>query len=106
MRAFFSLVLGLVLLTILGLTSSFVIQTLVDSVFVLGRNPALNDLGLGILLIMLARAGFRDLRSCLSACLSRRIHAETVFSYHRHLPGLPLTLNGLDGKQRVYVIVS
>jgi ABC-type bacteriocin/lantibiotic exporter with double-glycine peptidase domain len=94
-----------VLLTILGLTLSFVIQALVDSVFVPGRKPALNHLGLGTLLVTLARAGFLDLRSCLLACLSWRIHAEPVFSYHRHLPGLPLTLNGLNEKQG-YVIVS
>src|SRR6266850_7415909 len=36
-----------VLLTVLGLTSSFFIQALVDFVFILGRKPALNWLGLG-----------------------------------------------------------
>jgi ABC-type bacteriocin/lantibiotic exporter with double-glycine peptidase domain len=44
-----------VLLTILSLTSFF-IQVLVDSVFVLGRKSALNWLGLGMLLVTLARA--------------------------------------------------
>ena len=94
-----------VLLTILGLTSSFVIQALVDSVSVLERNPPLPHLSLGTLLVTLARAGFLDLRSCPLACLRRRIYAEPVFSYHRHLPGLPLTLNDFDQKQ-VYAIVS
>ena len=60
-----------VLLTILGLTSSFFIQALVDFIFVLGRKPALNWLGLGMLLVTLARAGFLGLRSYLLAHLSR-----------------------------------
>jgi ATP-binding cassette, subfamily C, bacteriocin exporter len=79
-----------VLMTILALTSSFFIQALVDVVFVLGRKPALNWLGLGMLLVTLARAVFQGLRSCLLARLSQRIDAETVLGYHRHLLGLPL----------------
>jgi ABC-type bacteriocin/lantibiotic exporter with double-glycine peptidase domain len=82
-----------VLLTILGLTSAFFIQTLVDSVLVLGRKPALNWLGLGMLLVTLARAGFFGLRSHLVvAHLSHRIEAEAMPGLHRHLPGLPFTL--------------
>ena len=83
--------LAAVLMTILGLTSSFFIQALVDFVFVLGRKPALNWLGLGMLLVTLARAGFLALRSYLLAHLSQRIDAETVLGYHRHLLGLPLS---------------
>src|SRR3989449_8406856 len=79
------------LMTILGLTSSFFIQALVDFVFVLERKPALNWLGLGMLLVTLARAGFLGLRSFLLAHLSQRIDAETVPGYHRHLLGLPPT---------------
>ena len=88
---FLDALIAAVLMTILGLTSSFFIQALVDFVFVLGRKPALNWLGLGMLLVMLARAGFLGLRSHLLAHLSRRIDAETVLGYHRHLLGLPLT---------------
>src|SRR3989442_6024055 len=82
-----------VLLTILGLTSSIFIQALVDSVFVLGQKPAFNCLGLGMLLVSLARAGFFAPRSYLSTHLRRRIDAETVIGYHRHLLGLPLTFS-------------
>jgi ATP-binding cassette, subfamily C, bacteriocin exporter len=82
-----------VLLTILGLTSLFFIQALVDFVFVLGRKPALNWLRLGKLLVTLARAGFLGLRSYLLAHLSRRIDAGTVLSYRRHLLGLPLNFS-------------
>jgi ATP-binding cassette subfamily B protein len=87
---FLDALIAAVLMTILGLTSSFFIQALVDFVFVLGRKPALNWLGLGMLLVSLARVGFLGLRSCLLAHLSQRIDADTVLGYHRHLLGLPL----------------
>lgn len=90
-RLFLDALLAAVLMTILGLTSSFFIQALVDFVFVLGRKPALNWLGLGMLLVSLSRAGFLGLRSYLLAHLSQRIDAETVPGFHRHLLGLPLT---------------
>jgi ABC-type multidrug transport system fused ATPase/permease subunit len=80
-----------VLMTILGLSSSFFIQALVDFVVVRGQIPALSWLGLGMLLVTLARAGFFALRSRLLAYLSQRINAEAVRGYHRHLPGLPQT---------------
>jgi ABC-type bacteriocin transporter len=90
-RLFLDALLAAVLLTILGLTSSFFIQALVDFVFVLERTPALNWLGLGMLLVTLARVAFLGLRSFLLAHLSQRIDAEMVLGYHRHLLGLPLT---------------
>src|SRR5213593_808736 len=89
-RLFLGALTAAVLMTVLGLTSSFFIQALVDSVFVLKRTPALNWLGLGMLVVTLARAGFLELRSYLLAHLSQRIDAETVLNYHRHLLGLPL----------------
>ncbi len=90
-RLFLGALTAAVLITILSLTSSFFIQALVDVVFVLGRTPPLNWLGLGMLVVTLARAGFLELRSYLLAHLSQRIDAETVLNYHRHLLGLPLT---------------
>ena len=88
---FLDALLAAVLMTVLGLTSSFFIQALVDVVFILGRKPTLNWLGLGMLFVTLARAGFQGLRSYLLAHLSQRIDAETVLGYHRHLLGLPLS---------------
>ena len=90
-RLFLDALIAAVLMTLLALTSSFFIQTLVDFVFVPGRKPALNWLGLGMLLVSLARAGFLGLRSYLLAHLNQRIDAETMLGYHRHLLGLPLT---------------
>ena len=88
-----------VLLMILGLTSSIFIQALVDSLFILGRKPALKCLGLGMLLDTLARARFFDLRSCLLPHLCQRIDAERVLGRHSHPLGLPLALNYIYGKQ-------
>jgi ATP-binding cassette subfamily B protein len=90
-RLFLDALIAAVLMTFLGLTSSLFIQTLVDFVFILGRKPALNWLGLGMLLVSLARVCFLGLRSYLLTHLSQRIDAETVLGYHRHLLGLPLT---------------
>jgi ATP-binding cassette, subfamily C, bacteriocin exporter len=89
-RLFLDALLAAVLMTILGLASSFFIQALVDFVFVLGRKPALNWLGLGMLIVVLARSAFLVLRSILLTHLSQRIDADTVLGYHRHLLGLPL----------------
>jgi ATP-binding cassette, subfamily C, bacteriocin exporter len=80
-----------VLLTILGLSFSFFIQALVDSFFVLEHQPTSNWLGLGMLLVTLARAGVFVPRSYLSAHLSWRINVETVNGHHRHPLGLPFT---------------
>src|SRR5438552_1521788 len=72
-RLYLDAIIAAVLMTILTLTSSFFIQALVDSVFVLGRKPALNRLSLGMLLVTVARAGFFGLRSYLVAHLNERI---------------------------------
>jgi len=88
---FLDVLLAAVLMTILGLTSSFFIQALVDFVFVLGQKPALNWLGLGMLLVLLSRAAFLALRTYLLAHLSQRIDADVVMGYHHHLLGLPLS---------------
>lgn len=68
-----------VLLTILGLAFSTLIQALVDSVFVLGRTPSLNQL----------RSASLDLGPCLLARLSRGTIVETDLCSYRHLRGLP-----------------
>jgi len=90
-RLFLDVLLAAVLITILGLTSSFFIQALVDFVFVFGRKSALNWLGLGMLIVLVARSAFLALRTCLLAHLSQRIDADTLLGYHRHLLGLPLS---------------
>src|SRR5579884_1257785 len=50
-------VMAAVLITILGLSSSLFIQDLIDFVLVSGRKPTLEWLGLGLLVVLLARSG-------------------------------------------------
>jgi ATP-binding cassette, subfamily C, bacteriocin exporter len=80
-----------VLVTILGLASSFFIQTLVDDVIVLGQTHALNWLGLGMLAVVSTRTAFLGLRTHLLTQISQRIEADVVMRYHVHLLGLPLS---------------
>src|SRR5262245_44488003 len=80
-----------VLVTILGLASSFFIQTLVDDVIVLGHNHTLNWLGLGMLAVVFSRTAFLGLRTHLLTQISQRIDADVVLRYHLHLLGLPLS---------------
>ncbi len=89
-KIFLDALLAAVLMTILGLSSAFFIQVLVDFVFINGREPTLNWLGLGMLLVLAARVAFLGLRAYLLAHLSQRIDAEIVLGYHHHLLGLPL----------------
>ena len=89
-KLFANAVLAAVLMTILGLSSSFFIQALVDFVFVFERESTLNWLSLGMLLVLLARVAFLGLRAYLLAHLSRRIDTDIVLGYHDHLLGLPL----------------
>ena len=90
-KIFLDALLAAVLMTVLGLSSSFFIQALVDFVFVIGREPTLNWLGLGMLLVLLARVAFLGLRAYLLAHLSQRIDADVILGYHHHLLGLPLS---------------
>jgi ABC-type bacteriocin/lantibiotic exporter with double-glycine peptidase domain len=93
-----------VLLMILGLTSLFFIQALVDSVFIPGRKPALKCLGSKVRLDTLARACFFGLRSYLLPHLSQRIDAERVPGQHSHPLGLPLTLNHVQQKAGLGIV--
>jgi multidrug efflux pump subunit AcrA (membrane-fusion protein) len=87
-----------VLLTILGLTSSFFIQVLVDCVFV--HQQKLSSIWLGLSVF--------GLRSHLFAHLSRGIHAGTVLGYRRHLRGLPYkyALSSLEDLRTFFLVTS
>ena len=89
-KLFLDALLAAVLMTILGLASAFFIQVLVDFVFLVGAEPTLNWLGLGMLLVLGARVAFHGLRAYLLAHLSHRIDADIVLGYHHHVLGLPL----------------
>ncbi len=79
------------LMTLLGLSTSYFVQMLVDSVLVQGETRLLNALGCGMLLVLLFRAIFSILRQYMLAFVSRRIDLSLVAGYGRHLFQLPVS---------------
>lgn len=78
------------LMTVLGLSSSFFIQHLVDSVLVRNEDRLLNALGVGMALILIFRMLFGVLRQYLLAHAARKIDLSLVSKYARHVLGLPM----------------
>ena len=78
------------LMTVLGVATSFFIQHLVDSVLVRHEGRLLNALGIGMVLILLFRTLFGMLRQYLGAHVGRKVDLALMAGYARHLLGLPL----------------
>lgn len=78
------------LMTILGVSTSYFVQHLVDSVLVRQERRLLNALGIGMVLIVLFRTLFAMLRQYLLAHVSRKLDLAVLAGYDRHLLGLPL----------------
>jgi ATP-binding cassette subfamily B protein len=78
------------LMTVLGLSTSYFLQHLVDTVLVRSEGRLLNALGVGMLLILLFRTLLAMLRQYLLAHVGRRIDLVLVAGYARHLLQLPL----------------
>jgi ATP-binding cassette subfamily B protein len=78
------------LMTVLGVATSFYVQHLVDSVLVRHETRLLHALGIGMVLITLFRALFGGLRQYLLAHVGRKVDLALISGYSRHLLGLPL----------------
>jgi HlyB family type I secretion system ABC transporter len=78
------------LMTLLGLSTSYFVQHLVDSVLVRGETRLLHALGLGMLLIVAFRTLFGMLRQYLLAHVARRIDLTLIAGYTRHILALPI----------------
>ena len=78
------------LMTVLGVATSYFIQHLVDSVLVRHEGRLLNALGIGMVLIILFRTLFGMLRQYLVAHVGRKVDLALIAGYARHLLGLPL----------------
>jgi ATP-binding cassette subfamily B protein len=78
------------LMTVLGLSTSYFLQQLVDSVLARGESRLLNALGAGMVGLLLFRALFGALRQYLLAHLGRHIDLSLVSGYARHVLRLPL----------------
>jgi ATP-binding cassette subfamily B protein len=78
------------LMTVLGVASSYFLQHLVDSVLVRNEGSLLNALGAGMLLVLLFKVLFGVLRQYLLAHVSRKVDLGLISAYTRHLLRLPL----------------
>jgi ATP-binding cassette, subfamily C, bacteriocin exporter len=78
------------LMIVLGVSTSFFIQHLVDSVLVRSEGRLLNALGIGMVLIVLFRTLFGLLRQYLVAHVGRKVDLALIAGYARHILGLPL----------------
>jgi ATP-binding cassette subfamily B protein len=78
------------LMTALGVSTSYFIQHLVDHVLVRGEGRLLNALGTGMVLILLFRTLFGLLRQYLMAHIGRKVDLALIAGYARHVLGLPL----------------
>jgi ATP-binding cassette subfamily B protein len=78
------------LMTVLGLATSYFVQHLVDNVLVRHEERLLNALGIGMVLVILFRTLFGILRQYLLAHVGRKVDLGLISGYARHLLGLPL----------------
>lgn len=78
------------LLTLLGLSTSFFLQHLIDGVLARQEGRLLNALGVGMLLVLVFRALFSVLRQYLLAHVGRKVDLALIAGYARHVLGLPL----------------
>ena len=78
------------LMTVLGISTSYFIQHLVDSVLVRHEGRLLNALGVGMVLIVLFRTLFGLLRQYLLAHVGRKVDLALIAGYARHILALPL----------------
>lgn len=86
-----------VAMTLLGVTTSYFVQHLVDSVLVRGESGLLNAFGLGMALIVVFRTCFGVLRQYLLAYVGRKVDLSLMAAYARHLLVLPM--NFFDMRQ-------
>jgi ATP-binding cassette subfamily B protein len=79
-----------VLMTVLGVATSYFVQHLVDSVLVRQETRLLNALGIAMVLVVLFRTLFGGLREYLLAHVARKVDLALIAGYSRHLLHLPL----------------
>jgi ATP-binding cassette subfamily B protein len=78
------------LMTVLGVATSYYLQHLVDSVLVRHETRLLNALGIGMVAVVLFRALFGALRQYLLAHVGRKADLTLIAGYTRHILSLPL----------------
>ena len=77
------------LMTLLGISTAYFVQHLVDSVLVRGETQLLNALGIGMAVIVVFKMLFGVLRQYLLAHVGRKVDLSLISAYARHILGLP-----------------
>ncbi len=80
-----------VLMALLGVSTSYFVEHLVDSVLVRQEGRLLNALGVGMVLVVAFRTLFGLLRQYLLAHVGRAIDLGLIAGYMRHVLALPMT---------------
>jgi ATP-binding cassette, subfamily C, bacteriocin exporter len=80
---------GAVVHTALGLTTTVYVQQLVDHVLVDGNRNLLNLLSVGLLIVIVAQTLIGGMKGVLILHTGQRIDATLILGYYRHLLGLP-----------------
>jgi ATP-binding cassette subfamily B protein len=78
------------LMTVLGVSTSYYVQHLVDSVLVRNETRLLNALGVGMLLVIVFRTLFGLLREYLLAHVGRKVDLALIAGYARHVLHMPM----------------
>jgi ATP-binding cassette subfamily B protein len=78
------------LMTVLGVATSYYVQHLVDNVLPRQEERLLNALGIGMVLVIVFRTLFGALRRYLLAHVGRKVDLGLISGYARHVLGLPL----------------
>jgi ATP-binding cassette subfamily B protein len=78
------------IMTLLGVTTSYFVEYLVDSVLVRQQARLLNALGIGMAVVVSFRSLFAMLRQYLLAHIARKLDLSLIAGYARHILALPL----------------
>ncbi len=78
------------IVTFLGLGTSFFMQILMDSVFVHQKVSMLNLLAIGMVLLYIFRTAIGNLRQYLMMHLAQKIDLEMILQYYGHLLRMPI----------------
>ena len=79
------------LMTVLGLSTSYFLQHLVDGVLARQEKRLLNALGIGMVLVLVFRTLFGLLRQYLLAHIGRQVDLGLIAGYARHILTLPMS---------------
>lgn len=88
-KLIFHIVISALVVTVLGIISSFYFQTLIDSVIPSSSLSTLNVLSIGIIFLYLFQSFFDFLKSYLLTILGNRMSLRLMLGYYNHVLRLP-----------------